>query len=315
MNKLEITHFSTEPIRYEAGRDAFYNRVIIPVDLSSSSNLDFTPVINEADRSIAQNKRIVWDFHFDLDCAKLNSQAYFSSLHYGLETFINQVLLEKEEFTDAVIALKAQSDIFSQSELKGIEYHEMKEWVELQSQQNFDPEKHRSLVKAFQISYISDVLHRLCSILPDEIPSLVVFDRQCFENTIEMAALLSKRTFPYIIPCSTTDEIDFPLVFNSQEQKVFAPEKPDKVVGFSLPEWDHFSSETIALLQDLYEQFQKETKAYIRMVPEELFMEEWEDLSSIIVCNQTLGERGRRMLKGFIATDGEVLTEESLTLA
>ena len=303
-----------EPKYYEAGRDSYHNRMILSVDISASSNLDFTSLQEHADALIQQGKHLIWDLQFDLDFSLLEADSYFSTLYFGLETFLKQVLNPRLDSSDAVIGFRGEASLFSNMHFNGFQFQQMKEWVLQQAQSSFEEGLHRPLMKAFQISMISDMLHRLCCILPDEIPVLVIFDHECFENTVELATLLSKRVFPYLIPLTTCVEVDYPLYFNAHEQKLFVPKQEyDSIVGFALPEWENFNSEILSNLQKFYQQFQKENLCLIRMVPEELFMEEWEDLSKILISEKAIGDRGRRMLQGFLAADGEVISEEHLT--
>lgn len=144
----------------------------------------------------------------------------------------------------------------------------------------------------FFAELFSEYLHRLISVLPEEVLPYILFDISSEQNFAAMVIQLCARRFEH-----------FHFLFSDLE----IPVQGSAFVGIALPQDDLYQAEMFA---PVFSKLEKENISY-KCIPEELLNEYWDGLEHLIVHPNLLSETGKRMLCGFEAAGGEVLSMKS----
>lgn len=137
----------------------------------------------------------------------------------------------------------------------------------------------------FCAELFSEYLHRLASVLPDDTEPVVMVDLSERESLADMVLLFCKRRFEH-----------FKLLFSD----LAVPIEGEASTIVSLPQDEKYDPELMGLLFNRLKNF--------KCIPEELLNEHWDEVDAIIVDPQTLGAAGRRMLCGFEAAGGLIIS-------
>ena len=142
-------------------------------------------------------------------------------------------------------------------------------------------------LELFCTQLFSEYLHRLASALPDDAEPLIMVEISDKEKFAELVLLFSKRRFEH-----------FQLHFSGIE----LPIEGDAKVIISLPQDASYVPETFASL------FKALEGIPFKCIPEELLNEHWEGVDTLIVDPESLGSAGKRMLNGFEAAGGQIVS-------
>ncbi|MBS0630021.1 MAG: hypothetical protein JSS30_07370 [Verrucomicrobia bacterium] len=137
----------------------------------------------------------------------------------------------------------------------------------------------------FCAGVFSEYLHRLASGLPEETIPAILVDLNDPEKIAELMLLFCKRRFEH-----------FQLVFSN----IVLPIEGEAKVIVSLPQDRKYEASTFAPLFN-------QLKSY-KCIPEELLNEHWDEVDAIVVDPESLGAAGKRMLYGFEAAGGLIVT-------
>ncbi len=139
----------------------------------------------------------------------------------------------------------------------------------------------------FCAGLFSEYLHRLASALLDETTPVLVFE------------LAKECDFAHMILCFCRRRFEhFQLEFSGPSLPIdgHAP------IAISLPQDELFQREKFKeLLESLKD-------LPYKCIPEEFLNEHWEGVDHLVIDLSTMGELGRRMLFGFEATGGQIVT-------
>jgi hypothetical protein len=155
-------------------------------------------------------------------------------------------------------------------------------------------------------------LHRVAAPLIDEIPLLALIDLSGVKSEACQAELLSKIYFPYIMPAVKGSLINFSGfgwegkgsegVIGQRSYDVYQNEEPS--VGVVLPELGALPYKDFdRVIKHLFEK-----SIHYKIIPESLLTDMWYGIDKLIVFTSALSAEGLRMLKGFNAAAGLVVT-------
>lgn len=137
----------------------------------------------------------------------------------------------------------------------------------------------------FCAGLFSEYLHRLASALPEETIPMIIVDIAGKEKIANLMLLFCKRRFEH-----------FQLIFSN----ISLPIEGEANVIISLPQDQKYRASIFApLLSELTD---------YKCIPEELLNEHWDEVDAIVVDPESLGPAGRRMLCGFDAAGGLIVS-------
>lgn len=222
-----------------------------------------------AEDSIAAGKRIVWEMEWDQEFSVTDVQ-YFSTQALALQECGRLF----PEHTDGVILYRGTACPKIEEEEK------YNLWLDGREDSPF----HR---RFYSTTLLYEYLHRLGSFLPDTVSIIAYVDARDAGSLAEQAYLFSVERTGHLQ--LEIENGKLPNVRNRQEISR----------GVCLHENGCLESleEVLLNLQGPY-----------RIVPEAVLNEHWDGLEELIVLEKFLTARGRRMLQGFIAAGGMVIT-------
>lgn len=237
------------------------------IDISYKSRLCFDSNVQTSETISIDLKRFPERIDFE------NELIYQAEL-LGLEE-----LLEKAAHLKTLIFYKGPIDL---------SLHFLKNQKHLESYENWQQDvfqNKRGLkqdLRLFAIELFMNYLHRLASVLPDNVQAAVEFTDLLLLRPSEAAQLLSKNRFSHF------DIINNP--FDGNE-------------GLILPEDPLFTADIFDKIDDLLTL----KKNQMRVIPEELLPEMWGGLTTLYAIEPTLSRFGKRGIEGFLAAEGEVI--------
>lgn len=188
--------------------------------------------------------------------------------------------LAVEEFAKQFPSAKKVLFAISSGQFQNIfEFSEAMEEKAKESPQNYE---------LFCVELFSEYLHRLASLLPEEMTPFVFFDLPKEASFSKLALFLCKRRFEHL-----------QLEFSDQ----VIPIEGNASTIISLPQDFLYDSE---VFEKIFSQIQRPFKC----IPEELLNEHWDGVDQVFFHKPTLGDIGQRMLYGFEAAGGEVIEIE-----
>jgi len=139
----------------------------------------------------------------------------------------------------------------------------------------------------FCAKLFSEYLHRLASALPEDAEPTLLVDIVDKENFAELVLLFCKRRFEHFV-----------LLFPN----IVLPIEGEAPIAISLPQDELYNPQTFVEL------FQKLQGRQFKCIPEELLNEHWVGVDYLIVDPESLGPSGKRMLYGFEAAGGQIIS-------
>ncbi len=139
----------------------------------------------------------------------------------------------------------------------------------------------------FSTQLISDYIHRLASVLPDEMEPVVEIEISPEIPLEECVLLYCRRRFEHLH-----------LSFSNR----MVPIEGKESIVISLPQDSLYDPKIYGPL------FKSLDGRSFKCIPEELLNEHWGEVDSLIIDPQTIGEIGKRMLYGFEAAGGQIIS-------
>ncbi len=133
----------------------------------------------------------------------------------------------------------------------------------------------------YALEVLSEYLHLLGSLLPEEVPLFALFDETPHLSPARRGLLLSKEHFSYI-----------------QTER----DPPEVTVGVVLPLIENASREVLGEIDD----YISGLDGPYRLIYESHLTEMWDELDEIVVHGPSLSKQGEWKLKGFLAAGGDV---------
>ncbi len=209
-------------------------------------------------------EHIVWEI--ELGQFSLTDEMTFLSLQIALKHFVKTLWFPFKDKTERVIVYRSSLDFDTFS------------WDA--TQKAFFDESGQA-ERFYCVEAISDYLHRLTALLPEELELSVVFNRGRVASLVEALLLTSKERFSYL---------------KVELEGVRFTENAER--GLLLPSED---------LLDDYELVEGFLEESMRIIPESLLSESWDGLNELIIFSDYVSPMGLRQLLGFVASGGKLL--------
>jgi len=217
----------------------------------------------------AEGKRIIWEMDWKREFSYTDS-AFFSSQALALKE-CGRLFLEQ---TEGVILYRGKA--YPEIE----DFDKYQQWLEGKNDTPF----YRNL---YSTEVLYEYLHRLGSFLPDTFSIIACLDASNTGSPAEQAYLFSLERAGHLKLDITGASIP------TQRQEISR--------GVCLPPIDGVCIETLDL-------FFLSLEGDYRIIPESVMNEHWDGLEELVVLEKFLTVRGKRMVQGFIAAGGEVVT-------
>lgn len=271
-------------------KDPNINTVIISLDCTNKSSLDWSKELERARKLKEKNFYILWELNLGLQESHypIEDETLLASVKIALSQFIQVFWLEFQPWTVGVILYKGEVPNFSYSDLED-----------------------KCDEKMDQLTFLADYLHLLSFSLPDELLIFTLVDASSFDNNAQLILGVSKEKFEY-----------FPLALKNSEAPISALEwhvikdkdivtsqskkyafTKDVNIGVCFVKDGSASKEALQDFNHLFEELKNKGISY-RILPEIFATEQWDELDYIIVHSGHISDQIIRMLQGFIAAGG-----------
>ncbi|MDN3506391.1 MAG: hypothetical protein P0S96_04085 [Simkaniaceae bacterium] len=134
----------------------------------------------------------------------------------------------------------------------------------------------------------SRYLHLLAAQLPDEATAILLCEIEEDALLEDLVLIFCRRRFEH---------------FTLQFSKKIIPIEGDEAIAVVLPQDEKYDPQ---VFKEIFASIEGDFKC----IPEELLNEHWDGVDHLIVEPKSLGEMGKRMLLGFEAAGGEVISLE-----
>ena len=298
---------------YEFAKGPNFNTLNLYLDGRSSSDLLWESLESEIETALKLGAKLSFeiDFGFSEERALLRDPACFFSRGRAVTSFEERVYKPYREQIAAIILYRGSGSFKKTICQDAALNSDFLDWkVEFFEEEEVTDQ----MFRLFSMEIFMQYLHRLSAPLIDDVPLLALFDLADSMRPSFQAELLSKTFFPYIIPGVKGASIDFNgFGWQGRGSLGYVGHKPLSLIeietapptlGIVIPEmgkvpYDLFDKTINCLVENGI--------AY-RVFPESLMIESWHGLDQILVFSGTVSHEGRRMLQGFNAAAGQVVT-------
>lgn len=316
----------------------YHNTVLLPVDLTLSSPLQFAKVMEDAEKFKSEKTKIVWDlkFGFFQERVSLHMESFQNAFLRALECFLEEVHPKFVEETIGVILFRGDADLsthFSYNDYHILQFTEFLEdifpsvsaMLETPSvftgfdSLNFEMLDTSCFTKHLKNLYchhfFSNYLHKIAALLPDGVLPFVFYDTKSIEKSSFLSQIFSKKRYTHLHLILENQNI--PLADISLEPSLKASgyllDKKVKLQAFEMPTIGLILPNDKELLYSTHLQINEaldklaEKGVSYRIVPEFLVTESWEGLDALIFLKRSLSSNGKRILQGFCVTGGNLI--------
>ena len=304
---------------YEFVKDPRFNTLNIYLDARPTSDLAWESVESEIATALKLGAKLSFeiDLGFSESKALLRDPAAFFSRGIAISTFEERVYQKYKEHITAIILYRGTGSFKGTIAQDASLYADFMMWKrELFKEESVSDH----MMRLFSMELFMQVLHRIAAPLIDEIPLVALFDLADSSRASYQAEILSASYFPYILPGVKHSKIHFKGFGWGQPGNLgtighkYSPliQKEPTNLGIVLPP---IGSVPYDLFDEVIQELVKNKIDY-SIFPETLMTENWHGLDHILVFSESVSSEGRRMLQGFNAAAGQVITVgESLNLA
>ncbi|MDR3624804.1 MAG: hypothetical protein P4L16_06670 [Chlamydiales bacterium] len=266
-----------------------HNSIIIELDASIKSSLKWEEAEKKAEEAIHRGLYLLWYVNLGIASKStflLTDPLQYHSLQIALDHFSETLLKKYARYTLGVILFKGGLELFFDEESESYQ-----EWL-----QDHNVEKNCLILYARDL--LLDFLLMLAATLPAEVALFLFFDLSCYKNISEKLCLLSKSELGKFHLAIKEGVRGFPALCWKEEGTVFE--------AFEMKQAMLLPSDCYSLIP-----YQKiETWLLYDTIPllfEDALNMHWDGLERLIVDEEVISKRGKRMLQGFIASGGEII--------
>lgn len=294
------------------------------MDLSRSSNLDFTSQISLAQSALEEGYgAIVWQCSL-FDENKLDDEidpldrACISALQLALRTFIEQL---PEDLTARTLGLIIDSiDLLKPLRGKSTPIpHSVQEFIAAFCQSHGLEEKSFSRLHSLDAALFTlDLYDGLWALIachcPDEWHSFLRIQKTSLSKA-EEAFLFSRPIFEHLLPIVEEGDPQLvPMALHKDKKRDWQvlPQENAPHIGVLCPIFP--SSSRKEFLEFFHKSFAKTSTPY-RLVPESRLMHLWQDLHWVVCPYVVSDKQTLRQIKGFLAAGGEAIYYSNLESA
>ena len=159
---------------------------------------------------------------------------------------------------------------------------------------------------------LGSIFHRLIAFIDDNLPCFAIFEEAELLDPLDRAILFSKERFEHIFIICQNKDFQYSTLdlgagystlgfFSSHVEDISSSCE----LGLLLPQDAILTPSSYEILKITIERFIKEKKVF-RLIGETIFNESWNDLGQVIYDPEAIHPMTLRMIKGFVASGGEV---------
>ncbi len=253
--------------------------VTIALPAGPEDDLAWEQELDCAKQAVSTGKNILWEIHWGKYTGRLTDEAVLASQMAALQEWTTRFVPSFIESTYGVNIY--QGSICPALNEEGMERYYP--WLDGRD----DIPLYRRL---YSSTLLFEYLHRLGSILPDTVPLYARLDVSSIGTLAEQAFLISSAA---------------PLRLFLEGAKI--ARECDAAKGVCLPAEEHYSEAAVEKLDELLHSLHEAGHTY-RLLPEKLLNEQWDGLDQLYLLETFLTKQGRRMLQGFAAAGGEIIS-------
>ncbi len=249
-----------------------------------------------------------WDIDLGLNSGMLSLKdpAFFFSLSLALEKFTQEIWPSFQEKTVGLSLYQGPFDIADRL----IWDAEMEEHL----LEKF-PEVNATSRLFFAADLFAEFLHRLASFLPVELPLFCFFDVKTIPSFAHQAALFNPTRFEHLHLALKHSPLPFRGLAWKEGgsfgghvgEKLISQAPRARKIGLVVPHDQELLGGYAQKFDALIEQALIQNVPF-RLVPEQLLTAEWDGLDALLILPDAISKQGKRMLQGFTATGGQIIT-------
>ncbi len=296
---------------YEFAKGPHFNTLNIYIDARPSSDLVWESLESEIETALKLGAKLSFElnFGFSEDRALLRDPISFFSRGIAINAFEERVYKPYKDQIATLILYRGSGDFKDSITKDASLYADFLEWKE----EFFgSSETTHQMFRVFSMELFMQYLHRLAASLIDDIPLVALFNLSDSMRPSYQAELLSKTFFPYIFPGIKGASINFNgFGWEGQGNLGYIGHKPMAVIDEKSPSLGVVIPQIGRLPYDLFDKtinMLVENNIDYVIFPESLMIDSWHNLDQILVFSNFLTDEGRRMLQGFNAAAGQVVT-------
>jgi len=292
---------------------AGFDAVIVTLNGTLQSDLDWKEAKKQADQWIAQGFKILWKIEcglFNRLTYPLTHQSQFLSLTLALEHFRDSIWQEFKEHSLGLCLYQGPGNFQETLIWNDAQEHNYNRWLA----------DHALTASSFyQQLFCQDVcveyLLLLASRLPDFISVFLFLDVTTLNHPLQLLnperferfQLALKGTYLPFKAYGWHTSTPWGTLSDTLEE---LPELKETSIGLCIPSMDYLECVTYEKLADALSQVQ--LRGYgVRLVAESQLTAQWDGLDLMIYAPEGLSVQGKRKLQGFCAAGGTVITTNS----
>lgn len=316
------------------------NAVCIPLDGRMSSDLNWTKQIQFARECSSTGIQILWDLDLGLFQSlqfPLKHQGQYRSLGLALEHFRNTIWSQFENSTFGISLYRGNLAIsecihWDQEQslaLQGWISHyfatiedfihrsgiKIKDFEEITNQKLKETDSGSFYLQLFCREITREYLELLLTFLPEAIQPFALFDVSHIYNPLHIAMLTVNERDRRIHSILSDSPLPLDgLGWNRASQSGYLAKKEltleifdEPTTALCLPSLELFLSNEMLPLEKAIKTL-LESKRLFRLLSESTITAEWDGLDEILIYPEALSPQGSRMLKGFLAAGGKVIS-------
>jgi hypothetical protein len=288
-------------------KDKNANAIVISIDCSNKSALNFEKQIEIANIINSQNQYIVWDIHVGLEDSKfpIQDELILRSILHSIKYFIANVYTQYQDISIGVILYTGSVPNFNLND------DSFKNWLNnlpTQQKNEFDP---LYLKQLFNCDLLVDYLRLIAPNIPDEVSMIIRLDVSEIINYSKLIHLLSKERFEYFLLALKGAKLSTPVLkwgkgegeLGSIDSQVNDNLKIPSNIGVCFSNLKKMTKKEFLEFDSIFEKLLS-LKINFRILEETYATEQWDELDYIIARKNSLSQIGYRMLQGFYAAAG-----------
>ncbi|MCH9631134.1 MAG: hypothetical protein S4CHLAM37_11510 [Chlamydiia bacterium] len=318
---------------------SYHNTVVLTVDLTLSSSLDFSSLKEQASELREKGVKILFDlkFGFFQKRVKLHLDSFLGAFARALNVFLEDLYKGFEEDTLGVILYRGNADLCMHFPFNQFHFQNLLEYLQdlYETPERLFETKNSPIdtfdkmhYDMFEVSpftkhlknlyfhqFFAEYLHRLSSQLPEELLGFAWYDCIRIDNQSFLAEILSKKRYCHLNLLLENHTSPIADISGNAAGEGFGFLEPERnwelepkspTIGVVFPNDNNLFQTTHMFFDQVFEELFEHQVSY-RLIPEFLVTESWQGLDTLIFMNNSLSLNGKRILQGFSVTGGSLV--------
>lgn len=283
-----------------------FNAVLLCIDGTEHSNLDWKDAISLARNYVQQGLRLFWQIDLGLFSrlrAPLSDRTQYLALGLALRHFGDHIWKEFQTHTLGLSLYRGPLDFSKSLTWNSENETNFQEW--LKTGQGVNREEERHLLTLYSRDAALDYLELLMQHLPSDLTVCVITDSADIQDPLLLAQLLTKERFDKFHRfINASSDIGFGFLGEELHSSMRIEEVNLGICLPTIAQCDRFNMQR---LRKAMQQIMDYGLPF-RIVPEMTLTNEWNGLEQLVVLTDSVSVQGLRKLRGFCAAGGTVVT-------